>query len=179
MYTIDNVKMQKPQHITHTMPPIVDENCKVLINGSMLSPKSREYECYYGHPQNRFWKVLCALWDEDDPADPTARHEFALLHHIALWNVIKSCDIVGASDSTIKNVEPNDMNVIFQQADIQAVFNLGMKANDLYEKHCLPQIACQIPNFYLPSTSPANAAMKFDTLLDKFSVIRDIIDRNL
>lgn len=166
------------EHITHTMPPIVDKDCKVLINGSMLSPKSREFECYYGHPQNRFWKVICGLWNERDPVSPKLRHKFALQHHIALWNVIEECDIVGASDSTIRNVVPNDMNKILDLADILAIFNLGRKADDLFEKYCAPSLIRQVPNYYLPSTSPANATIKIDDLSEKFAIIRDIIDRN-
>lgn len=164
------------EHITHTMSPIVDENCIILINGSILSPKSREYECYYGHPQNKFWKIICGLWNEEDPVTPELRHKFALQHHIALWNVINECDIVGASDATIKNVIPNDMNEILDVANIKEIFNLGRKANLLFEKYCLPNLGTPVPHYYLPSTSPANAAIKFDELSKKFRVIRDIID---
>lgn len=166
------------EHIKHTMPPIVDKDCKVLINGSILSPKSREYECYYGHPQNKFWKIICGLWSEEDPKTPSLRHKFALQHHIALWNVIDECDIVGASDSSIKNVIPNDMNKIMNGANIQAIFNLGRKANDLFEKYCVQELNSSVPHYYLPSTSPANAAMKFEEISAQFRIIRDIIDKS-
>lgn len=169
-------KSQKKEHIVHSMPPIVDENCIVLINGSMLSPKSREYECYYGHPQNRFWKIIPALFGDKDPISPVLRHEYVLSKHIALWNVIKECDIVGASDASISNVIPNDMGKILKIAPIHAIFNLGKKAGELFSKHFFDLDLENIRVETLPSPSPANAACKFDELLQSYQVIKDTID---
>ena len=128
------------EHIVHTLEPVFDKNCRVLINGSMLSPKSREYECYYGHPQNRFWKVLCGLWEESDPVAPCERHEFARSHGVALWNVIGECDIIGAADSTIQNVVANDMTKVLDNSKVIAIFNLGKEAGRLFEKLCIPPL---------------------------------------
>ena len=164
------------EHIVHTLPPVVDDKCRVLINGSMLSPKSREYRCYYGHPQNRFWKIIYALWEQEDPKIAPERHAFALTHHIALWNVIKECDIKGASDATICNVVANDMNEILKSSPIVAIFNLGNKAQVLFEKYCMDNLCRDVHVEVLPSTSPANAAWKFDSLFKQYQIIKEFAE---
>ena len=159
------------EKVFHTLEPVFDGNSKILILGSMPSPVSRAIGFYYGHPQNRFWRVLEALFDEKIPSSAEAKRAFLLKKHIALWDVIESCDINGASDSSIKNVVPNDFSVIFSAADIKRVFTTGKTAYDLYRRFTLDTPVL------LPSPSPANCAVKFDALVSAYSVIFDYIER--
>ena len=157
--------------VTHEFGPWYDTQSRVLVLGTMPSPKSREAEFYYAHPQNRFWRVLPALYGEPPLiGNITAQQDFLTRRHIALWDVLASCEIEGASDSSIRNPVPNDMNVILRAAPIRAIFATGQKAGALYKKYCLPQ--CGVPVQVLPSTSPANCAVKLDALCEKYAVIR-------
>ena len=122
------------EKVVHTIAPVYDENSRVLILGSMPSPKSREVGFYYGHPQNRFWRVLAEILNEEVPDDTFAKKALVLRHHIALWDVLAECEIEGASDSSIKNPKINDMDIIFSRASIKAVFATGAKAAELYQK---------------------------------------------
>ena len=151
------------QYETHAHPfaPVVDENCRVLILGSFPSVKSRENAFYYGHPQNRFWRVLAAVFDEQVPQTTEEKTAFLLRYHIALWDVIASCDIVGSGDSSIKNVVPNDLKAIMDKAKIVQVLLNGQTAGKLYKKY---QKNAAIPFTVLPSTSPANAAWSVERL---------------
>ena len=153
---------QKLTHVKHEFDPIFDENSEILILGTLPSVKSREQNFYYGHPQNRFWKVIAALFEEPVPERIPEKKELLLKHHIALWDVIAECDIAGSSDSSIKNVVPNDMNVILSGADIQGIFANGGKAYQLFVKYCSKE--GMPPVGKLPSTSPANAAWSFEHL---------------
>ncbi len=166
----------KTTHIVHSLPPIYDGDCRVLINGSMLSPKSREFSLYYGHPQNRFWRVICALWGDSVPETNEEKHDYVLAHKIALWNVIAECDIKGASDATIKNVIPNDMNEIIGSSNVSAIFNLGRVADSLFMKYCKPNIKIPVISKCLPSTSPANAKWSFEALVSEFQVLKEYTD---
>ena len=150
------------QTIQHTFEPVYDENSKILILGSLPSVKSRENHFYYGHPQNRFWRLLASLFESRVPETIAEKKDFLLCHHIALWDVIAQCDILGSSDSSIRNVIPNDMNVILEHAPIQRIYANGNKAYELYEKYCYP--SCGRKVIKLPSTSPANAAYGFERL---------------
>lgn len=114
--------------VEHEFPPVFDENSRVLILGTIPSPKSRERGFYYMHPQNRFWRMLSEVLGEETPADITGRREMCLRRGVALWDVLAECSINGASDSSIKNAVPNRLDTIFQQADIRAVFTTGKKA---------------------------------------------------
>lgn len=157
--------------VTHEFGPWYDTQSRVLVLGTMPSPKSREAGFYYAHPQNRFWRVLPALYGEPPLiGNITAQQDFLTRRHIALWDVLASCEIEGASDSSIHNPVPNDMNVILRAAPIRAIFATGQKAGALYKKYCLPQ--CGVPVQVLPSTSPANCAVKLDALCEKYAVIR-------
>lgn len=157
--------------VTHEFGPWYDTQSRVLVLGTMSSPKSREAGFYYAHPQNRFWRVLPALYGEPPLiGNITAQQDFLTRRHIALWDVLASCEIEGASDSSIRNPVPNDMNVILRAAPIRAIFATGQKAGALYKKYCLPQ--CGVPVQVLPSTSPANCAVKLDALCEKYAVIR-------
>lgn len=150
--------------ITHPISPIYDEHSKILILGSFPSVKSREEGFFYGHPQNRFWKVLAAIYQVQTPETIEEKKEFLLQNKIAVWDVIQSCDIVGSSDSSIKNVIPNDLNQILQKSSIEKIFVNGKKALQLYKKYIEPAIGKEA--VCLPSTSPANAAWKLDRLVD-------------
>lgn len=153
---------------THNIPPVYDGNSKILILGSFPSVKSREQEFFYAHPQNRFWRLLARLTDEEVPASTDGKKDFLLRHSIALWDVIANCDIKGSGDSSIKNVQANDLSPILKTADIRAVFLNGQTAARFFKAH-MKHIG--IPFFVLPSTSPANAAASLDVLTDKWRII--------
>lgn len=149
-------------HVIHEIEPVYDKNSRVLLLGTMPSPKSRETGFFYGHPQNRFWKVLAILFDEPTPETVEEKRDLCLRHHIALWDIVESCDIEGASDASIKNAKPNDLARILNAAPIQAVFTTGTKAGQLYKKLCEP--VTSIPCTVLPSTSPANSRVSLPEL---------------
>ena len=124
------------EHVKHEFGPFYDKNSKVLILGTIPSPKSREMGFYYGHPRNRFWMIMSELLGEPFPNDVKTRKAMMRKHGIALWDVLASCSISGAEDASIRDGIPNDMNIILQEADIKAVFTTGKKAQKLYEKLC-------------------------------------------
>ena len=164
----------KTERITHAFDPVFDSESRILVLGTMPSPKSRELGFYYSHPRNRFWPVLAKIFCEDVPETPEKRKEFALRHKIALWDVLKECDIEGASDSSIKNAVPNDISVILNSADIKAVFTTGATAAKLYKKFIKPET--KIPAIALPSTSPANAKVKFEELCEEYEIILNFVN---
>lgn len=150
-------------HVIHTFEPVFDAKSEVLILGSFPSVKSRENQFYYGHPQNRFWKVTAGIFHEEVPQTIEEKRAFLLRNHIAVWDVIASCDIVGSSDSSIRNVVANDMQMILGQAPIRTIFANGDKAYQLFFKYCKKE---EQPAVYkLPSTSPANAAWSVERLI--------------
>lgn len=153
-------------HVEHTFEPIFDEHSKILILGSFPSVSSREQQFYYGHPQNRFWKVLAAVFECDTPVTIEEKKAFLLQNHIAVWDVIKSCDIVGSSDSSIRNVVGNDMDVVLDRSSIQHIYANGDKAYQLFLKYCRRE--GQPPVSKLPSTSPANAAWNLQRLTERW-----------
>ncbi len=150
----------------HNIPPVFDENSRVLILGSFPSVKSRETEFFYGHPQNRFWKVISAVIGCRCPETVAEKKAMLKETGIAVWDVIQSCEITGSSDSSIKNAVPNDLNEIFQTADIRAVFANGATAYNLYKKYHKGMEAVK-----LPSTSPANAAYSLERLTEEWKII--------
>lgn len=152
--------------VTHEIKPVFDSRSRVLLLGTMPSPASREQGFYYGHPQNRFWRVLAAIFDEPAPRTIEEKRDMLLRHHIALWDVLASCEIEGASDASIRDAQPNDLARIFDAADIRAVFATGTKAGELYRKLIEPTLG--MPCTTLPSTSPANAKMKLADLVDAY-----------
>ena len=156
--------MTEYQHICHTFSPVYDEHSKILILGSLPSVKSREAGFYYGHPQNRSWKVLAAVLSCPVPVSIQEKKEMLLEHRIALWDVIESCDIAGSSDSSIKNVVLADIRMILQKADIDRIYANGKKAGSLYRKYIFPKT--KMPVTALPSTSPANAAWSLEKLAE-------------
>lgn len=149
-------------HEVHSIRPVFDEYSKILILGSFPSVKSRETQFFYGHPQNRFWKVLAGILDQDIPITIEAKKAFLLNNQIAVWDVIESCDIEGSSDSSIKNVTPNDINFLLTHSSIQKIFSNGGTSFRLYKKYC--EHNTNIPSVQLPSTSPANAAFSLERL---------------
>ncbi len=155
--------------ITHTIAPVFDSESKVLILGSFPSVKSRETMFFYGHPQNRFWKVIASLCNETIPTTVEEKKALLLKNHIAVWDVIAGCDIEGSSDSSIKNVEANDLSIILDNAPIKAIYVNGKTAEKYYKKYIEKTIGRKA--VCLPSTSPANAAWSFERLLDEWSVI--------
>ncbi len=154
------------EHITHSFEPVYDKNSRILILGTLPSVASRENNFYYGHKQNRFWKLLAHLLDEPVPETIDKKKHMLLKNHIAIWDVIQSCDIKGSSDSSIKNVEPTDIRKILDTADIKQVIANGNKAGQLYKKYQLPLTG--MAAVILPSTSPANAAWTFEKLCKKW-----------
>lgn len=152
--------------VTHEIQPVFDSRSRVLLLGTMPSPASREQGFYYGHPQNRFWRVIAAIFDEPAPRTIEEKRDILLRHHIALWDVLASCEIEGAGDASIRDAQPNDLARIFDAADIRAVFATGTKAGELYRKLIEPTLG--VPCTTLPSTSPANAKMKLADLVDAY-----------
>lgn len=159
--------------IIHPLKPIFDKNSKVLVLGTMPSPKSRENNFYYGNPQNRFWRVLSAVFDESLPQNNKERTALLLKHRIALWDVLASCEIKGADDSSIKNPVPNDLSIILEACNINAVFTTGKKAFLLYQKLCEPKT--EISAISLPSTSPANCRTSFESLVESYKSLRTML----
>lgn len=169
------VKTEKyTEHVTHQFPPVFDENSRILILGTMPSPKSRETGFYYGHPRNRFWKVVSDVCGEALPETIEEKTAFALRNRIAVWDVLAGCEIRGADDSSIRNPSANDMNVVLRQADIHAIFTTGKKATQLYKKYCYPETGMEA--FCLPSTSPANCRVSYEELFKEYAVIREYLE---
>lgn len=158
------------ERVIHQFPPICDNNSKILILGSIPSIKSREIGFYYGHPQNRFWKVLSRVLEEDIPT--TIEQKKKLLHHhqIALWDVLASCEIKGSQDATIQNPVVNDIELILQNTKVNRIYTNGSKAYQLYQKYCYP--ITKIEAILLPSTSPANAVQSLEQLVEAYSILK-------
>ena len=161
------IETKKYEHIVHPFLPLYNEESEILILGSLPSVKSREQMFFYGHPQNRFWKLISALLNEEVPQTIDEKKSLLLRNHIALWDTIYSCDIIGSSDSSIKNVTVNDFTKILNKSDIRAIFANGNKAYDLYEKYVFETVG--IKAVKLPSTSPANARWNLEKLETAYS----------
>ena len=183
--------------LVHPIPPLYDKDSRILILGSFPSPKSREAQFFYGHPQNRFWKVMARVLDwrgedsrglpgssedgEPPAADGTVfvpstveeKRIMLLSNHIALWDTIASCEITGASDSSITNVTPNDLSPILETAKIRAVFCNGAASHKLYMKYIFPVTGREA--LKLPSTSPANAAWSVDRLTEAWRPVKEYL----
>ena len=155
-------------HIRHTFEPVYDSRSAILILGSLPSVKSREQGFYYGHPQNRFWRVLSAIFDYPLPDTVEAKKSLLLQERIALWDVIAACDIKGSSDSSIRNAEAADIAGLLAKTDIRHIYANGRTAEKLYNKYIFPQTRREIR--VLPSTSPANAAFSLEDLIDAWKI---------
>ena len=147
----------------HPIPPLYNDKSEVLILGSFPSVKSREANFFYGHPQNRFWKVIARIFDEEVPQTIEEKKRLILTHHLSMWDVIAECDIIGSSDSSIKDVVPNDLSVILDNAPIRRIIVNGKTAEKMYNKYTLDKTG--IKAVVMPSTSPANAAWNIDRLV--------------
>ena len=156
--------------LSHPIPPLYDEHSEILILGSFPSVKSREAKFFYGHPQNRFWKVISTVCECSEPKTIEEKRQFLLSNHIALWDVIASCDIEGSADSTIKNVRANDLSPILNAANIRQIFVNGKTAEQYYNRYIRPTIGRKA--ICLPSTSPANAAWSVNRLVDAWKIVR-------
>ncbi|EOS21546.1 DNA-deoxyinosine glycosylase [Lachnospiraceae bacterium 3-1] len=165
------------QRLTHEFEPVYNDDSKILILGTFPSVKSREHHFYYGHPQNRFWKVLAAIMKEPVPANIPEKKQLLLKHRIAIWDVIQSCEIIGSSDSSIRNVVPADIPGLLKQSSICAVFGNGRKTCELFETYTRPTLLADFSDnqqktealaciHKLPSTSPANAAWNLQRLVE-------------
>lgn len=155
----------------HNIEPLYDKKSRILILGSFPSVKSREEQFFYAHPQNRFWRVMAALTENEIPKTVEEKKTLLLNSKIAVWDVIKSCDITGSGDSSIKNVVPNDITDILKTGNIRAIYCNGQTAYKLYGRYIEPKT--HIKATVLPSTSPANAAYSLGKLMEKWEVIKE------
>lgn len=160
--------------VLHELAPLYDERSRVLILGTMPSPKSREAGFYYMHPQNRFWKILAEVLGEHFPRTIAERRELCLRHNIALWDVLASCEINGASDSSIKSAVPNDIPALLKKCPITAVFTTGKKAHELYRRF-FPEL---ISDICLPSSSPANRAVSEEKMSEEYRAIAQALKQH-
>lgn len=158
-----------PEKIDHPFGPLYDASSRILILGSFPSVKSREQNFFYGHPQNRFWRVVSELLDEALPQTIPEKRKMLLSYHIALWDTIASCTVTGSSDASIKDVVPNDLSKILDGADIRQIYCNGATSWSLYEKYIRPVTGRSAVK--LPSTSPANAAWSLPRLKEAWKVI--------
>lgn len=157
--------------VKHTFNPVFDKNSKILILGTMPSPKSREAGFYYSHPQNRFWKTIAAVFNAEVPVSIEQKTNLLYANNIAVWDVLASCKISGADDSSIKDIIVNDFSVIFEAANIKAVFTTGKKATELFKKHCQDKYGFK--PVYLPSTSAANCKISQKELEAAYRVVAE------
>ena len=162
-------KKTEYRHIVHPFGPLYDENAATLILGSLPSPKSREQQFFYGHPQNRYWPLIAALFEEETPQTIEEKKAFVLRHHLAMWDTIYSCDIQGASDASIRNVVPTDLKTIVAHSRVTRVFCNGKTSWNYYHKYQEKELG--IKAIALPSTSPANAAWTMPRLKEAWKVI--------
>ena len=149
--------------VSHNIPPVFDRESRILILGSFPSVVSRDEAFFYAHPRNRFWRVLSAVFDESTPNTTDEKKDFLIRRHIALWDVVRTCDIHASSDASIKQAEPNPIGIILNTANIEKIFVNGKTAEKYYIKLLYPTIG--ITPVCLPSTSPANARMSESDLI--------------
>ncbi len=162
----------KAGRVSHPIPPVYDENSRILILGSFPSVKSREAHFFYGHPRNRFWAVTSRIMGEPVPETTAEKKAFLLRNRIAVWDVIGSCVITGSADSSIKDVVPNDLSEILEGADIRQIFVNGKTAEKMYVRYTQQVTGREC--ICLPSTSPANAAWSEMRLVDAWRIIKEI-----
>lgn len=157
--------------LCHPIDPVYNKDSRILILGSFPSVKSREVQFFYGHPQNRFWQVLAAVWESPIPKTTEEKRAFLLTHRVALWDVIASCEITGSADSSIKEVVPNDLRRILDCAEIERIYVNGKTAERFYRRYLRKSTGREV--ICLPSTSPANAAWSLQRLVEAWRGIRD------
>ena len=173
-------------NVSHPIPPVWDSKSQILILGTMPSPKSREIGFFYMHPQNRFWSVMAEVFDEtlahpNNAPDHTAaieeRRAFLLRHHLAMWDVLASCEITGAADSSIKNAIPNDFSEILENSKVRQIICTGKTSFNLWQKNCaaLYELRYNLTVHCLPSTSPANAQWSKEKLIEEYKAILKLL----
>lgn len=162
--------MSETNNVTHPIPALYNQDSDTLILGSFPSVKSREAMFFYGHPKNRFWKLISALYHSEEPKNINEKKKLILDHHLALWDSIHSCTVTGSSDSSIKDVVPNDLSEILKNSKITRIFCNGTLSYQIYMKYIFPKTNIQAVN--LPSTSPANAAFSLEKLEEKWKIIK-------
>ena len=155
--------------VTHEFPALFDRESRVLLLGSIPSPKSREQGFYYGHPQNRFWKVMAQVLGENVPETIPQKKAMLKKHLIALWDVLESCTIVGASDTSIEDIVPNKISDLVKKSKVARIFCTGATAHKLYQKYCAAEVGLDAVK--LPSTSPANCAVPFEKLVEAYRAV--------
>ncbi len=159
------------ESLTHPFEPVYDSESTILVLGSFPSVISRKNNFYYSNPQNRFWQVLSSVFDENLPYTIEEKKALVLKNHIALWDVLASCDISGSDDSSIKNPVPNDFTKILAESQIKTIYTTGEKAHKLYKKYCFKKTG--IEDILLPSTSPANQGRyPLNLLIDKYMILK-------
>ena len=158
------------ERVVHGFAPVWDARSRVLVLGTLPSVKSREEQFYYGHPRNRFWRLLALLFDAPAPQSVEEKKALLLENGVALWDVVHACEIRRSADGSIRNAVPNDIRPILRGADIRAVYANGAKAKELYDRLILPVTGREA--IRLPSTSPANAACSLEELAEAWRVLR-------
>lgn len=162
--------LKKLEYVSHPFEPIFDGESRVLILGSIPSPKSRENGFYYGHPRNRFWPVLARVLGEPEPRTVEEKQAMALRRHVAVWDVLAGCEIHGADDASIRRPRANDMSRILDHTPVSGIFTTGTRAGDLYRRYCLPATGREA--VVLPSTSPANCRVGLEALVSVYAQIK-------
>lgn len=165
------MKKMTPAPQIHTIDPVYYEDSRILVLGSFPSIKSREAKFFYGHPQNRYWKMMAAIYGEDPLTGIEEKKAFLKAHGIAMWDSIHSCTITGSSDSSIRDVVPNDFRDILETADIQQIFCNGTASWKVYTRYVYPETKREAVK--MPSTSPANAAWTLDRLIEAWKIVRE------
>ena len=163
----------EPEQLTIPFEPFIEKDSEILILGTFPSPKSREEGFYYGHPQNRFWKIVAKLLNQEVPVTVEQKKAFLKRNHIALWDTLESCTITGASDASIKNPKVNDVKNCIKGTKIKQIFTTGKKAESLYNRYIKEDTGMDAIG--LPSSSPRNCTMDFDTLCEKYKVLLDYL----
>ena len=153
-----------------SFPPIINKDSKILILGSIPGVKSLEMQQYYAHPQNKFWKIICEIFNEEFTTNYQQRIEILEKHHIALWDVIDTCERKGSLDSEIRNEEANKIEELLQNfPNIKAIFCNGKKSHKNLQKILGKKF--RMPIIVLPSTSPANAGLSYFDKLKSWYII--------
>ena len=160
---------QTHQHVVHSFGPLYNENSRILILGSIPSHASRKVGFYYGHPRNRFWQILAEAYGMPLPESIEEKKALVLANGLALWDVIQECDIIGASDSSVKNVIPTDIPLILSQTKVERILCNGSLSKKIYDKYQLERTGT--PAVKMPSTSPANAAWSLERLIGEWGKV--------
>lgn len=169
--------MAEAEFLVHPIPPFYDTESRVLVLGSFPSVKSRETGFFYGHPRNRYWSMIAAICGTETPVTIEQKKAFLSTQHIAMWDTIRSCTITGSSDSSIRDVVPNDLDRILKTAPIRNIYCNGTTSYNLYMKYIYPRTGR--PALKMPSTSPANAAWTLEKLIGAWDVMKKDLENDV